>query len=556
MQRRADACLVVASLPKTGFHFPAFCSSPKRSPAYVSIVAFLCCFLPFSGAGAESVTVSVDWNKPVTSSLKPAVTVTKISPSLVVVATPRLRPGYPLRADTFAALKDLNANFVRYLAYYVYPKLAVAELRPPTKDKTFWDFSLIDPIFIPFLKATKDHRPIIDFSTIPSWMFKTAEPDIYPDDPNVQAFPRRDRAPEVGASGNQASNSRAYGHLGTELVDPSGKQLGDYYARLISWYTNGGFTDENGKYHPSGYHYKFPWLEVLNEPDLEHAMTPEQYTARYDAIVAAVRKVSPKTNFVGLVLAYPEPDMLEYFLNRENHRQNVPINAIALHAYILPIGPRQYWQYSFFSQVDRIVERMSFAQAIRDRLSPSTRIFIDEFGSLAPGGHFGGITIPNDFWNLSAAAYAYAYMEFSVRGIDALCAFGLGTHASLWPSLSVLDLTNGRPNARYWVVKLLNDNFEPGDSMVSTDLWPRVDWVLDGNPDLAAQAYRTMNGRKKLLLVNKRARVIHVVLPMQAVGGTVSIVDAATRDVAVRVSRQTKASLDLSAFAVTVVDFP
>ena len=47
---------------------------------------------------------------------------------------------------------------------------------------------------------------------------------------------------------------------GTELRDPSGKELGDYYGRLVSWYVNGGFTDENGVRHVSGYHYRLPGL--------------------------------------------------------------------------------------------------------------------------------------------------------------------------------------------------------------------------------------------------------------------------------------------------------
>lgn len=50
---------------------------------------------------------------------------------------------------------------------------------------------------------------------------------------------------------------------GAELADVSGRQLGDYYGRLVSWYVNGGFTDENGVRHESGYHYKFPVWEVV-----------------------------------------------------------------------------------------------------------------------------------------------------------------------------------------------------------------------------------------------------------------------------------------------------
>ena len=34
-------------------------------------------------------------------------------------------------------------------------------------------------------------------------------------------------------------------------------------------------------------------------------MTPEQYTARYDAIVSAIHAVSPETKFMGLALGAP-----------------------------------------------------------------------------------------------------------------------------------------------------------------------------------------------------------------------------------------------------------
>jgi len=71
----------------------------------------------------------------------------------------------------------------------------------------------------------------------------------------------------------------------------------------VSWYTKGGFTDENGKRHESGNHYSFPYWEVLNEIDFEHSTTPEDYAKRYDAIVEGIHKVSPDTKFMGIALA-------------------------------------------------------------------------------------------------------------------------------------------------------------------------------------------------------------------------------------------------------------
>ena len=50
---------------------------------------------------------------------------------------------------------------------------------------------------------------------------------------------------------------------GTQLRDFTLKELADYYGRLVSWYTKGGFTDEYGVYHHSGYYYHIPYWFIL-----------------------------------------------------------------------------------------------------------------------------------------------------------------------------------------------------------------------------------------------------------------------------------------------------
>ena len=222
----------------------------------------------------QPASLSIHWDK--------VTVVSRSTPTLQVVVNPPLRPGQPLSAASYQAVKELGADYVRYVPWLPYPKLAVAELEPPTSQKTSWDFSLIDPMTKDFLAATDGHSTVMNFSTIPAWLFKTEKPVTYPADPNLAVW-------------NYTQ--------GTELRDLSGRELGDYYARLVSWYVNGGFSDENGVRHESGYHYKLAWWEVLNEVDFEHNMTPEQYAERYDAIAGAIHKVSPETKFVGLALS-------------------------------------------------------------------------------------------------------------------------------------------------------------------------------------------------------------------------------------------------------------
>ncbi|MGH9585935.1 MAG: GH39 family glycosyl hydrolase, partial [Acidobacteriaceae bacterium] len=389
-------------------------------------------------------SVSVDWSQ--------VVRVSQSTPTLQVVVNPMLEPGSPIHDGAFSALKSLGADYVRYVPWLPYPRMAVAELQPPTADHTSWDFTHIDPITKDFLAATSGHSTIINFSTIPTWMFKTKKPVTYPADPN-----------QVYWDYTQ----------GTHLRDPSGKELGDYYARLVSWYTKGGFTDENGKRHSSGYHYHFPYWEVLNEVDFEHNTTPEQYTRRYDAIVAAIHRVSPETKFMGLALAAPgaNPKYFEYFLNPKNHKPGIPLDFISFHFYASPAmdeGPDS-WQHTFFNQAEGFLATTRYILAIRDRLSPATKVDTDELGVILPtdgleirAGKAQPDHIPHVYWNAAGALYAYLYDELAKMGVDVIGESQLVGYPSQFPSVSMIDYNNGKPNARYWVLKLILDNFHPG----------------------------------------------------------------------------------------------
>jgi hypothetical protein len=101
----------------------------------------------------------VNWNKTLLA--------LKTTPTLQVVVNPMLRRGSPVHDGAFAALRSLGADYVRYVPWYPYPKLVVAELEAPTATKTSWDFSLIDPMTEDFFAATKGHTTILNFSTIP-----------------------------------------------------------------------------------------------------------------------------------------------------------------------------------------------------------------------------------------------------------------------------------------------------------------------------------------------------------------------------------------------------
>lgn len=478
---------------------------------------------------AKPNAITIHWDK--------TTIVSKSTPTLQVVVNPMLLRGSPIHDGTFTALKNLGADYVRYVPWLPYPKQAVAELEPPTKEKTFWDFQYIDPTAQDFLAATEGHSTVMNFSTIPAWMFKTDKPVEYPSDPN-----------------------QVFWHYtqGTELVDPSGKQVGDYFARLVSWYTKGGFTDENGKVHTSGYHYTFPIWEALNEVEFEHRMTPELYTICYDAMVQAIHKVSPQTKFMGLALAQPsdDPQWFEYFLNHANHKPGIPIDYISYHFYATPQheeGPDE-WQYTFFNQADKFLTTVRFAESIRKRLSPETKTDLDELGVILPtDGDEIAVSkahpnhIPSIYWNAAASLYAYLFVDLAKQGMDVIGESQLVGYPSQYPSVSMMDWTNSKPNARYWVLKLIKDNFHPDDKLVDTN--------MQASGDVVAQAFLTPQG-KKLLIVNKRNRTIEITLPVDTQSATAAIVDETSGENEPRVEQVSGSTLKLAPFAVEVVRWP
>jgi hypothetical protein len=322
----------------------------------------------------------------------------------------------------------------------------------------------------------------------------------------------------------------------------------------VDWYTNGGFTDENGTFHSSGHHFQIPYWEVFNEPDIEHSTTAEQYTARYDAVVEAIRAQNPHMKFVGLALAYPEyhPEMFEYFLNHANHHPGIPLDMISYHFYAKPTKgqPIEAWQYTLFDQADRFVSNVRYIEEIRKRLSPETQTTIDEIGTILPTDWHPATPyavdppIPAAYWNLSGCLYTYVYIESAKLGIDVIGESQLVGFPSQFPSVTMLDWSTGKPNARFAVLQLIHDHFSAGDTLVSTR--------FPGNTEIDAQAF-TRDGIRKMLIVNKRDRSIQVDLPAELAGSEVISISAST-GAATSTARLAGNGFSLGPLAVAVIE--
>ncbi len=441
--------------------------------------------------------LDVNWNN--------ITTVSKTTSTLQLVENPMVRNSSPIHEKTFAALKALGADYVRYVPWFPYPKMAVAELKPPTASETFWDFTYLDSTMEALMKATEGHSVVINFSTTPVWMWKTDKPVAYPEDPYQTSWDY-----------NQ----------GNELRDTTGKEVAGYYARLLSWYTKGGFTDELGKFHKSGHFYKIPYWEVLNEPDLEHNISPQHYTKLYDAIVSEMKKISPQTKFIGLSLAFcTNPLYFEYFFNPKNHTKGIVPEGISYHHYSTPSWSDQEvagYQYTFFEKADGFLDKVRYIESIRKRLAPNVFTTINEIGSILRSPQ---IIKPIDpqYWNLSGALYAYMFLELTKQGIDVAGESQLVGYPTQFPDVSMMNWETGNPNARYWVLRLIHDHLGAGDKLVETGF-------KNGRPGgLIGQAMIAKNG-KKVLLINTRNQAATFLLPDEMKGASIASVDITTGD--------------------------
>jgi hypothetical protein len=289
-------------------------------------------------------------------------------------------------------------------------------------------------------------------------------------------------------------------------------------------------------------------------------MSPETYTRVYDSVVTAIRRVAPDTKFVGLALALPSlhPEQFEYFLNPKNHQPGIPLDFISYHFYAVPTGDQdpEIQQYTFFAQADGFLNTVRYIESIRKRLSPETRTTVDEIGAISADDlsqdQPGHVTqpIPNSYWNLSCAMYAYIFGELSRMGVDVAGESQLVGYPTQFPSVSMVDWNSGEPNPRLWVLRLLRDNFGPGDKIAETE--PFDSTVA---PYLYSMAVVKPDGKRRILLVNKRDRPFDISVT-GATGGQEEHVDQITAFNPPSSAKLTGDTVTLNGLSVTVVTLP
>jgi hypothetical protein len=233
----------------------------------------------------------------------------------------------------------------------------------------------------------------------------------------------------------------------------------------------------------------------------------------------------------------------------------VPLDYISYHFYASPLPDEtpDIQQHTVFAQADGFLNTVRYIESIRKRLSPGTGTTINEIGIIAADddaqadpNHIAK-TIPDSYWNLAGAEYAYIFVELTQLGIDVAGESQLVGYPTQFPSVSMVDWNDGEPNARLWVLKLLHENFARGDKIVEV--------TTSGLPYVARLAVVTKQGKHKILLVNKRDRNFDLSIP-GAARGQLDYVDVTTGFRPPASAKLGSDSLTLHGFSVAVLSLP
>jgi len=212
--------------------------------------------------------------------------------------------------------------------------------------------------------------------------------------------------------------------------------------------------------------------------------------------------------------------------------------------------------YTFFAYADGFLSTVRYVETIRKRLSPETKTTIDEIGAISADDVMqdqpGHVTqpIPSSYWNLTCAMYAYIFGELTRMGVDVAGESQLVGYPTQFPSVSMVDWNTGKPNSRIRVLSLLRENFGPGDKIVETEPFDRsVDSYL------YSMAVVKSDGKRRILLVNKRDRPFEITVP-GANGGQEDYVDQTTGFDPPGSVKLTSEKITLNGLGVAVVTLP
>ena len=183
----------------------------------------------------------------------------------------------PIHDQAYQRINEMGADKVRYLHWDANGMTQGIESPPQGPENvSVWDFSRVDPYVIDFMNASKGHDAVVNFAAPPDWYS-----DPCPNPPTC---------------------------TNAGYLDPTGISAGKYFSRLISWYTKGGFVDDQGRRHTSNHSFAWKFWEVLNEVDtgssgihcqswnnsVTSLQCAQRYTKIFDGIVTVLKADHPE----------------------------------------------------------------------------------------------------------------------------------------------------------------------------------------------------------------------------------------------------------------------
>jgi len=262
-----------------------------------------------------------------------------------------------------------------------------------------------------------------------------------------------------------------------------------------------------------------------------------EYTKQYDAIVGAVKDDFPDMEWIGIVAEQlGSPEFYTYFLNNTNHAKDIPISWVSFHFYggagNATLGKDLEEMFRDFDSAFITIQNIKL---IRDKLNPTVKLALDEFGVMSAPG-----TLSDLYWVACGSYYAYGFTKLGVLGIDAVHSSQLLGYPSQYPDVTMVDWVTGKGNARYWSLKLIIDTIDVGkDTFVET--------LLSYSEDIFAQAVIKENGDKLILLGSKRGIPLTVKIA-GGMGATFEYIDITTGSGPAKKKLLSTDTLTLSAF--------
>eukprot|EP00937_MAST-01D_sp_MAST-1D-sp2_P007533 g7533.t1 len=155
---------------------------------------------------------------------------TSAIPTYLNQVNPSMDRESPIHDAVFSRMDSLGAKLVRYL-HWSHSQAPFPELQ-----EGVFNFTLTDQYVEDFMSCANAEESVINFDAAPSWLHEG-------------------------------------GDLSRPLRDPTGRELGEWISRIVSWYTKGGFSDaRTGKNYTSNFNFRWRNYEVLNEPNLKAYM--------------------------------------------------------------------------------------------------------------------------------------------------------------------------------------------------------------------------------------------------------------------------------------------